>query len=295
MSMLKWFAAFAAVLALLFAILSLYGRWRWERSTGALFERLDAARSDAARRAPTRAHDDARYDPRELDGLPPPVQRYFRTALREGAPIVRGVELRHRGTFNADLERERWLPFVSHQRVTTSPPGFVWDGRVRMSPGVATHVHDAYIAGEGFLHPALFGVFSLADLHGRGAVAEGELMRWFAEAAWYPTALLPSQGVRWQAIDERSARATLRDGEIELSLTFVFGDDGMTAAVRADARGRTVGDRVVPTPWEGVWSVYRDIDGMRVPTTGDVAWLLPEGRKSYWRGTIEEVRYEYAH
>ena len=40
-------------------------------------------------------------------------------------------------------------------------------------------------------------------------MAEGELMRFLAEAAWYPTALLPSQGVRWQGADERSAFATL--------------------------------------------------------------------------------------
>ena len=47
-----------------------------------------------------------------------------------------------------------------------------------------------------------------ADLLGAlGEVAQGELMRFFAEAAWYPTALLPSQGVRWQAVDDTSARA----------------------------------------------------------------------------------------
>lgn len=47
-----------------------------------------------------------------------------------------------------------------------------------------------------------------ADLRGAlGEVAQGELMRFFAEAAWYPTALLPSQGVRWQAVDDTSARA----------------------------------------------------------------------------------------
>lgn len=40
-------------------------------------------------------------------------------------------------------------------------------------------------------------------------LAEGEFMRFFAEAAWYPTALLPSQGVRWQAVDAHTASARL--------------------------------------------------------------------------------------
>ncbi|WP_332942875.1 MULTISPECIES: DUF6544 family protein [unclassified Microcoleus] len=32
-------------------------------------------------------------------------------------------------------------------------------------------------------------------------MAQGELMRFFAEAARYPAAFLPSQGVCWEAID----------------------------------------------------------------------------------------------
>jgi hypothetical protein len=162
---------------------------------------------------------------------------------------------------------------------------------------LGVHVHDAYVAGEGILHPAVLGVFSLADLRGSGDVAQGELMRYFAEAAWYPTALLPSQGVRWQALDERSAQATLTDGALALTMIFVFGTDGLIESVRADARGRTEGGKVVMHPWEGRWSNVQVKDGMRVPMTGEVAWLLPEaqgGRKPYWRGTITDMRYEFA-
>ena len=50
-------------------------------------------------------------------------------------------------------------------------------------PGLEVRIHDAYVAGEGILQPAVMGRFSLMDLRGTGAVAEGELMRFFAEAA----------------------------------------------------------------------------------------------------------------
>jgi hypothetical protein len=163
-----------------------------------------------------------------------------------------------------------------------------------MAPGLAVHVHDAYVQGRGLLHPAIAGLVTLMELEGEGDIAVGEAMRFFAEAAWYPTALLPSQGVRWDAVDERTARATLVDGKNALTLTFAFGDDGLVQAVRADARGRTVGGRVVPTPWEGRWSQYETRDGLRVPMAGEVAWLLPEGRKPYWRGSITTLRYEFA-
>jgi hypothetical protein len=156
-------------------------------------------------------------------------------------------------------------------------------------------VHDAYVAGEGILHPALFGLITLADMRDTGGnVAEGELMRFFAEAAWYPTALLPSQGVHWEPVDDRSAKATLIDGALSLMMLFRFGDDGFIESVRAEARGRTVGGQVIPTPWEGRFSSYQERSGMHVPLSGEVAWLLPEGRRPYWRGRITKLVYDFA-
>jgi hypothetical protein len=283
---MKWFALVLVLLVLAAAAALWFGAVRWGRLTADLHARLEAARI-----APQPArHDEAR----ELAGLPPPVQRFFRATLQDGAPIVAAATVQHTGTFNMSEDGEQWKPFTSTQRVVTRRPGFVWDGRVSMVPGLAVHVHDAYVAGEGILHPAIGGLVTLVDLRGGGAVAEGELMRFFAEAAWYPTALLPSQGVRWEAVDDGAAKATLVDGPLALTLLFRFASNGDMTSVRAEARGRTVQGRVIPTPWEGLWSRHAERGGMRVPLSGEVAWITPEGRKPYWRGSITELRYEFA-
>jgi hypothetical protein len=95
-------------------------------------------------------------------------------------------------------------------------------------------------------------------------------------------------------VDAVSARATLTDGPVSLTLTFHFDADGTMRSVRAEARGRTVGGRIVMTPWEGRWSDVQLRDGMRVPMAGEVAWLTPQGRKPYWRGTITSMQYAFA-
>ena len=262
----------------------LFGAWRWQTNTQKLRSRLESAR------IPMQPQ---RVDFAELAGLPAPVQRYFRKVLTAEQPLIASVQVQHSGTFNLGNTAAQWQPFTSDQRVVTQRPGFDWDARIAIAPGLAALVHDAYIAGEGILHATLAGLISVANLRGTGDIAKGELMRFLAEAAWYPTALLPSQGIKWEAVDDRSAQGTLTDGAICLTMLFVFNEQDLIETVTAEARGRNVDGKMVPTPWQGRFWNYAERDGMQVPLDGEVAWLLPEGRRPYWRGRIAEIRYEF--
>ena len=69
--------------------------------------------------------------------------------LRRRALIVSAVNLTHSGSFNMSTDgAEKWLPLVSIQRVVVRRPGFVWDARIQMLPGLDVRVHDAYVAGN---------------------------------------------------------------------------------------------------------------------------------------------------
>ena len=110
----------------------------------------------------------------------------------------------------------------------------------------------------------------------------------------YPTALLPSQGVRWEAVDDRSANATIVDGPLALTLLFRFNDAGLIDSFRAEARGAMVDRKMVMAPWEGHWSNYQTRDGVQVPFTGEVAWMRPEGRRPYFVGTVTSLTLEFS-
>jgi len=173
-----------------------FGAARWQSATEEMHLKLEAAHLP---------NQPATYDASELDGLPAPVQRYFQAVLSEGQPIVSQVQVMHTGTFNMSETGEQWKPFTSTQRVSTRPPGFVWNGRIAMMPGLPVRVHDAYVAGEGILHASLFGLITLADMRGTPAMDEGELIRYLAETAWYSAKVILTGSVGLSAFRTRRA------------------------------------------------------------------------------------------
>ena len=267
---------------ILFGIASLYGKYQWQLETDRLRDRLTNGKQTINTKT---------YDLKELEGLPTPVQRFFQTVLKPGQPIVAAVNLSQQGLFNMSETEAKWSPFTATQLVTTQRPGFDWDARIQMAPGVSAFVHDAYVLEEGSLHASLLGLFTVADVRGTPQAAQGELLRFFAEMPWYPTALLPSQGVRWEAIDDTSARATLTDTPTTVSLVFRFNAEGTIETMRAEARYR---DKLTAMPWSGRFWNYSACNEMLIPLEGEVGWEYPDGIRLYYKGKVTEINYEFA-
>jgi len=291
MTVLLWVGIALAALVVVAIGLRTLGAARWTELVRTHTTPLESGSVGAQGRLPS----PARFDAHELEGLPPPVQRYFRQVLTDGQPIIVSATIEMTGTINMSATAEQWKPFTSRQRVVTRRPGFLWDAEVFMFPGLPAHVEDSYIAGHGRLIAKVLGLFTVADSQGVGEIARGEFMRYFAESPWYPTALLPSQGVSWAAVDDASANATLIDGPITLTLLFRFNDAGLIASVRAEARGAGVGKDgvMVMLPWDCALSDYKPHGGMLIPMTGEAAWVRPEGRKVYFVGHVKTLSHEF--
>ena len=94
------------------------------------------------------------YSASELEGLPAPVQRYFRAVLKDGQPLIATATFELAGTINMSDTGENWKLFTSWQRAVVHRPGLLWNGSVAMLPGLTARVHESHIAGTGRLHAA---------------------------------------------------------------------------------------------------------------------------------------------
>lgn len=256
------------------------GNLLWNRATARAVGRLVPDRSASET-----------FSRERLAGLPAPVMRYFELVLAPGRPLIRTATIEHAGEFRSALDAP-WAPFTSVQHFSANPPGFVWDAAIRMAPLMTVRVRDGYVQGTGSMQARIASLIPVVNAQGGKELAAGALQRYLAESVWLPTALLPRKGLIWEPIDDSSARATLTDSGVSVSLDFRFAETGEIVGVYTPARFRDVNGTPVPTPWEGSFRSYERVGGVLVPREGEVAWILPEGRLSYWRGKAVRIEYD---
>ena len=177
-----------------------YGASRWAVSTRELLRRLEVAHLHAG---------PSRYDARELESLPAPVQRYFHAVLRDGQPIVAAVSRAWPCSFATPTGRRR--------------------DRTRRTDAV---LRRSRLVPDG-----------LAAQSGRAMGAAGRALR-------------NCDPGRWCAAGDHEGQLRHRWP-----------------------------DRVVQDRSPGCNGC------MRVPSTGEAAWLTPQGCRPYWRGTIATATY----
>lgn len=227
----------------------------------------------------------------DLDTLPAPVERYLNSVLEDDQRFVESVQLSQRGEFRFGDSSNAWKPFQATQHFASRSPGFVWDATIDVFPSIPVRVVDAYVGGEGTLQARLLSAIPMANAESGPEMDAGELMRYLGESVWFPTALL-SDDIEWEAIDERSARARIEDGETSVSLVFQFSDDSLVESVHAEERYRQEDER--HEPWTGYFQDYQERNGLLIPINAEVEWNLPKGDHPYWRATVEDIDYEFA-
>jgi hypothetical protein len=154
-------------------------RREFERQIDGLLADLDAsARPDGRETTSPTARQG--FDPGDLDDVPAPIRRYLRAVIDEGRPPVRRARLVQHG----EDRSAAWKPFDAAHHVAVDPPGFVWDAEIELTPRL------------GFV-PSL-GV-RVVDARTDPKLTEAELAHYLAESVWYPTTLLPGDGLRWES------------------------------------------------------------------------------------------------
>ena len=123
-------------------------------------------------------------------------------------------------------------------------------------------------------------------------VTKGELIRYLAELAWAPHAMLRNPQLSWREIDTTTVEVSA-DSQAGSALVRLIFENGDITRIEADDRPRMIGRRIVPTRWQGRCCDYREMNGCRIPTRAMVSWLLEDGPFEYWRGQVTAFQMKF--
>jgi hypothetical protein len=230
------------------------------------------------------SYDVAKNDRQSSEWLPAAV---YDLALRLGAnPEMNRttVKLTQTGRMKPG-GAARWMSFSAEQTIATRQCAFEW--RARAGPLGMVSVCDALKDGEGRLDVLALGLITISRAEHSSALVRGELMRYLAELAWAPDAILLNTELRWREDGPDRLAVSAGAGETAAEVILSLDSEGRIAGGFASDRPRSATAPILPTPWRGRFSDYRRHNDMWLPFAGEVGWEIDGVEEIYWQGRIE--------
>jgi len=224
-----------------------------------------------------------RVPPTGADDLPAAVTALadrLGTRANCGATVALSQSGRMRASAGA-----RWQAFKAVQTISLTECAFDW--KARSGPLGMIRIQDALVNGAGRLDVRALGLVPLASVAPSAELTRGELVRYLAEIALAPDAILQNSHIRWR--DEGGGRliAAAGSGATAAEVVLTLDGDGRIEEAYAPDRGALVDGVTVLKPWRGVFSDYRLHNGVWLPFFGQVSWGGPEGEWVYWQGHMK--------
>lgn len=201
----------------------------------------------------------------------------------EAARLIRAVRTTQKGEMRMSPEA-RWIPFTADEFIDATRSSFRWEARLDPGKIGSPTVIDCYEEGHGRLVVKLGGIVPVKKITGPDA-DRGEIQRYLSSVAFCPAMLVNHPTLDWTAVGPISLKVRDRQDANGATVDLGLSEDGRPIGVRA-VRPRQVGKQAILTPWSGTASEFREYEGLRVATHKEVAWELPEGPFTYFRGEI---------
>ncbi len=243
------FSVFVLLVGCLFGL-----RWLDDRNDEATWQYLvDQANSSSGK-----------FDPELIGELPEPARRYFGFTIEPGAPIVSAVELEMTGELGqGSLDELKYSPMTARQ-ILAPPHGLVW--RVRSG---ALAGSDGATPTSSWTRFWLFGLLPVVRAGDNEDHRRSAFGRVVAEAAfWTPAMLLPGEQVRWEPVDDNTARAIVSSNGLEQNVDVTVAPDGAPTQVVISRWSNENPDREYRLqPFGGYSKDFQKFGGYTLPTS----------------------------
>jgi len=220
--------------------------------------------------------------------LPEPVLRYLDLSGALHAPTVRSF----RASFTGRMRRgpdQPWFAIQAEQYDFLEPLTRLFYIRGRIF-GVPVIGLDSYRAQAGSMDMRALGIVRVG--FGAGAeMASSALVTLFNDLCILAPETLLDPRIDWTPVDALTARATLRDGPLQVSATLYFNPDGELVNFVTHDRFMGADGNYERLPWSTPLSDYRDFGGLRIASRGAASWRMGNEEFVYAEFVLDSLSY----
>lgn len=225
---------------------------------------------------------------KSLKDLPKIIQKWLINSGVVGNRPISNVYLTQELKLKLQPNQKEWNSGKAEQYFTIQPPAFNWNISAEMNSILNIVGRDKFNDGKGEMIIKLLSLIPVANVKNDKKVNQSTLQRYLAEIVWFPSAAL-SEYIKWETIDDFSARATMEYKGTKGSGVFHFDKDGNIKKFVA-MRYLDFND-TEPTEWTVIVTEIEEMKGVKIPVKCEVNWKL-ENRKWTWlRLKITDIQY----
>lgn len=224
-----------------------------------------------------------------LTRLPPVVQKWLVRSNIVGKEKIRTIHLKQKGLLRSKPEG-KWMPMQAEQHITTEPAGFIWKAKIDPGYFMTINGRDKLEHGKGHMLIKAANMITVADSEG-SQIDQGAMMRYLAEIMWSPTAAL-NKNIRWEYVNDTSARAVLFDGDKTVSGLFIFDQNGDVVGFEGKRYG-DFNDLYSLETWAVEVKGYKDFHGIRIANKSEVTWKLKTGDFTWLKIEVTDIDFNF--
>ena len=223
-----------------------------------------------------------------LEGLPSIIQKWLINSGVIGKRPISNVYLTQELLLKLNPKQENWNNGKSEQYFTIQPPAFNWNINTEMNSILSVTGRDKFQDGKGEMTIKLLSLIPVANAKNDEKVNQATLQRYLAEIVWFPTASL-SQYIKWDAIDEHFAKATMEYKGTKGSGEFHFDENGNFKKF-VTQRYQNAND-TEPTEWTVTATKTEELNGIKIPVECEASWGLKGGTWTWLKLKITDIQY----
>lgn len=222
---------------------------------------------------------------KDLLHLPEPVTKYITYSGSLNKPISKNFKLAFEGELRS--RNREWMPFTSEQYNFCESPARLFYLNAKMMQLPVTGYH-CYKDGIASMKIRLAGIIPIVNKKGN-ELDIAETVTYFNDLCIYAPSMLADNRIKWEPIDNRSAKAYFTNQQITISAILIFNEKGQLVNFISDDR-YDINEKKrfrFSTPIRD----YKMIDGLNVAAYGEAIWHFPEGEFTYGKFRLKQIKY----